>query len=249
MRIRRSGLAGVSEDRLRRETGRQGDALTDSLAELVAAEIALPTANRRWLAAAAIAELERRLLAALDAYHEREPLRPGMPIGALRGQLPGNVPNDVAELALDRCVASGAATISDDVAHRSDHCLELGDADQALVDRILAEAERFALEPPSLRDWSEALGTSREHLQDLLAHLKRAGRMVRTPGELWFSAAAVAALRERIASHFETNPRLDTKAYKALIGTTRRTAVPLMEYFDDERFTIRSGDARVLRGR
>ena len=73
--------------------------------------------------------------------------------------------------------------------------------------------------------------------------------MVRTPGDLWFAAGAIAALRERIVAHFDESPRLDTKAYKALIGTTRRTAVPLMEYFDDERLTIRSGDARVLRGR
>jgi selenocysteine-specific elongation factor len=146
-------------------------------------------------------------------------------------------------------VASGAAAITDDVAHRSEHRLELSDSDQALIDRILAEAESFALEPPSERDWSDSLGISREHLLDLLALLKRDGRMVRAPGDLWFAAGAVAALRERISAHFETNQRLDTKAYKALIGTTRRTAVPLMEYFDDEHLTIRSGDARVLRRR
>jgi selenocysteine-specific elongation factor len=64
---------------------------------------------------------------------------------------------------------------------------------------------------------------------------------------LWFSAGAIAELRGRIIAHFESQQRLDTKAYKALIGTSRRTAVPLMEYFDDEHLTTRSGDARVLR--
>jgi len=248
VRIERSGLAGISEDRLRRETGLQTNVLTNSLADLVASGIALPTKNRGWLAATAIAELSRQLLVALDAYHTSEPLRPGMPIGALRGRLPDNVPSDVAELALDRIVASGAVSITDDVAHRSDYRLDLTDADQALVDRITAESEEFRLEPPSEREWSESLGISREHLLDLLAFLKREGRMVRAPGDLWFATGAVAALRNRIEAHFETNLRLDTKAYKALIGTTRRTAVPLMEYFDDERLTIRSGDARVLRG-
>jgi selenocysteine-specific elongation factor len=249
VRIERSGLAGISEDRLRRETGRQTEALAGPLAELATSEIALPTANRSWLAATAIAELERQLLVALDAYHASEPLRPGMPTSALRGRLPDNVPGDVAELALDRLVASGAVAITDDVAHLREHRLDLSDADQALVDRILAEAEKFALEPPSEREWSEALGISREHLLNLLAFLKREDRMVRAPGDLWFSTGAISALQERIEAHFETNQRLDTKAYKALIGTTRRTAVPLMEYFDDERLTIRSGDARVLRGR
>jgi selenocysteine-specific elongation factor len=71
--------------------------------------------------------------------------------------------------------------------------------------------------------------------------------MVRTPGDLWFDAGAIAALRERILTHFESHERLETPAYKALIGTTRRTAVPLMEYFDDEHLTARSGDARILR--
>jgi len=249
VRIRRSGLAGIPEERLRRETGRRDDALATALSELAASGAALATGSRSWLGAEAIAELERRLLAALDDYHAREPLRPGMPIGALRGRLPDNVPRHVAEFAIERLVASGVAAITDDVAHRSEHRPELGDADRKLIDRIVAESEAFALEPPSERDWSEALGIPRERLQDLLAHLKREGRLVRAPGDLWFSSTAVAELRDRIVKHFETQKRLDTKDYKALIGTTRRTAVPLMEYFDDEHLTIRSGDARVLRGR
>jgi selenocysteine-specific elongation factor len=249
VRIARGGLAGTPEDRLRRETGLVDQALAAVLDELAGSEAAVATASRRWLAADAVAELERRLLAALDDYHAREPLRPGMPTGALRGGLPDNVPADVAELALDRIVTRGDAAISDGVAHRSTHRPELDEADRALIDRIVAEAEEHALEPPSERDWADALRISREHLQDLLAHLKREGRMVRTPGDLWFAAGAIAALRERIVAHFDESPRLDTKAYKALIGTTRRTAVPLMEYFDDERVTMRSGDARVLRGR
>jgi selenocysteine-specific elongation factor len=249
VRIRRSGLAGVAEDRLRRETGQGGEALAETLAKLVAGGKAAVTPNRTWLDAAAMAELERRLLAALDAYHVGEPLRPGMPIGALRGQLPDNVPRDAAELALERLVECGAVAIDDHVARRSEHRPKLRAADRALVERILCEAREAGLEPPSEREWAERLGTSRENLQDLLAHLKREGRMVRTPGDLWFDADAVAALRERIVAHFETHDRLETRDYKVLIGTTRRTAVPLMEYFDDEHLTTRSGDARVLRGK
>jgi len=70
---------------------------------------------------------------------------------------------------------------------------------------------------------------------------------VRAPGELWFERAAVDALREKIAAHLREHSRLETPDYKALIGTSRRTAVPLMELFDQEHFTVRSGDARVLR--
>ena len=38
-----------------------------------------------------------------------------------------------------------------------------------------------------------------------------------------------------------------TPDYKALIGTSRRTAVPLMELFDAQRLTLRRGNQRRLR--
>ena len=39
-----------------------------------------------------------------------------------------------------------------------------------------------------------------------------------------------------------------TAAYKDLVGQTRKFTVPLMEYFDTEKVTIRRGNVRVLRG-
>jgi len=184
---------------------------------------------------------------ALQAHHAAEPLRPGMSIESLRRKLPSNAPRDAALLVIERLVLRGDIATSGDIARRSDHRPTLTKADHALVERILADARAAGLEPPSERDWAEHLGTPREHLQDLLAHLRREGRLVRTPGDLWFDVAAIEALRERILAHFEANDRLETREYKALIGTTRRTAMPLMEYFDDEHLTARSGDARVLR--
>ena len=35
---------------------------------------------------------------------------------------------------------------------------------------------------------------------------------------------------------------------KDLLGVTRKYAIPLMEYFDSQRITVRQGERRVLRG-
>ena len=71
---------------------------------------------------------------------------------------------------------------------------------------------------------------------------------MRAREDLWFDRAAVDALRERVLVHLREHGRIETLAYKALIGTTRRTAIPLMELFDAERLTLRRGDLRYLRG-
>jgi len=245
--IRRSGFRGVESERLRREAGLEPATFDGMLAALSTRSEIASTANQRWICADALADLEQRLLARLDAYHRAEPIRPGMPTSALRGSLPENVERDSAELVLERLAARDRVAIEGDLARLPDHRPTLSAADQALVTRIADEARAASLEPPSLKDWEKRLGIAGEPLRNLLAHLVRAGQLVHAPGDLWFDRAAVDALREKLIAHLREHGRLETPDYKALIGTSRRTAVPLMELFDQEYLTLRSGDARVLR--
>ena len=69
--------------------------------------------------------------------------------------------------------------------------------------------------------------------------------LVRAPGDLWFDKAAVDSLEARVRAHFDDHDELDTPTYKAIIGTTRRSAMPLMEHFDDRHLTRRRGNVRV----
>jgi selenocysteine-specific elongation factor len=249
VRVRRAGLAGIARAELERETGLAATELDAALAKLTDTDAVRTTTDAICVAEPALATLEARLEGALDAYHRAEPLRPGMPTGALRGSLPDNVPPGVAALALERLAARGAAIVAGDYACRPDHRPRLDAAAAQLAERVAAILGRAGLDAPSLRDLAAAAGAAPADLRDLLAHLEREGRLVRAPGELWFDATSVEALRERLRAHFRAHAELDTRTYKALIGTSRRTAVPLMELLDTERFTSRRGDVRVLRAR
>ncbi len=99
-----------------------------------------------------------------------------------------------------------------------------------------------------MKEWSEQLGTPLEKVRALLTHLAREGSLVAAPGEFWFDRAAVDALRERVVAQIQQHGGIETPAYKTLIGTSRKHAVPLMELFDQQRVTLRVGNKRVLRG-
>jgi selenocysteine-specific elongation factor len=245
--IRRSGFRGAEADRLCREAGLESETFDEMLAVLAAKREIASTAVRRWLHRDALEDLESRLLANLDAYHRAEPIRPGMPTSALRGSLPENVARDSAELIVARLSERGLIEIEGDLARLADHRPTLSAADQALVARITAEARTAGLEAPSLKDWGKQLGIGGDHLRNLLAYLVRSGQLVSAPGDLWFDRESVDALREEVVAQLRERGRLETPDYKALIGTSRRTAVPLMELFDQEHLTVRSGEARVLR--
>jgi selenocysteine-specific elongation factor len=247
LRVARAGFAGMEADALRRETGLDAAALEPLLDALAQQEALVRGPGGLLLGAEAAAELERRLLAALDAFHAREPLQPGLPRGALRAALPKNVPAEAFELALARLAERGAIAEGDALVRSAAHAPRLTERQRALAERLRAEARAAGLEPPSPRDWAARLAAAPDELHAVLAHLEREAALVRA-GELWFDRASVDALRAKVIAHLAAHGALDTPAYKALIGTTRKYAVPLMELFDAEHVTVRRGETR-LRGR
>jgi selenocysteine-specific elongation factor len=246
VRVRRAGLAGTTRAALAGETGRVAGEIARAV-ERGRAGGALETAGERVLDAGALARVERKLLTVLADYHAAEPLRPGMPSGALRGALPENVPREVAELALERLARQGAIGLEADHARLARHQPTLDARSRAACDQISKLLAGAALEAPSLRDVAAHVGLAEAAARDLLAHLERERRIVRARPDLWFDAGAIEALRERVRAHFARHEELDTPTYKALIGTSRRTAVPLMELFDAEHLTVRRGEVRRLR--
>jgi selenocysteine-specific elongation factor len=244
VRVARAGFAGLAEDALRRQTGLALDA---ALAALEAEGALVRSPEGLLLDAAACAELERRLLAALADFHAREPMRPGIPRGALRAALPENVPAAAFERALARLAAAARIADADGLVRAADYAPRLTERQRALAERLREDARAAGLEPPTPRDWGAKLGVEPGELRELLAHLAREGALVHAPGDFWFDRGAVDALRAKLVARLEAQGALDTPAYKELIGTTRRYAVPLMELFDAERLTVRRGETRVLR--
>ena len=244
MRILRSGFAGISDDDLRRQTGLAGEALKRAIAS---AGEAVAQVGDRWISTTALESLATQALTALGAFHDREPLRPGMPRETLRGALPENVPAAAFETLLANLRAAGRVEGEGGWVRAADFVPRLTQRQETLAARLRADAMIGGLEPPTLRGWQEELGVPEAELRDLLAHLEREGSLVRAPGDLWFDRGAVDELRARVVAHLDAHGSLETPTYKALIGTTRKYAMPLMELFDEERLTVRRGEARVLR--
>jgi selenocysteine-specific elongation factor len=248
VRVARAGLAGALRERLRRELGVEEEALADTLARVAGAGRLVIGTGGRCLSAEALADLEARTLAALAALHAREPLRPGFAASELATALPANVPADALALSLARLARAGKIEETPDGVRSVAHGSGLASADRALAERIRGEARAAGLEPPNLKEWCELLAAPPEKLRGLLGRLAREGVLVAAPDDFWFDRAAVDALRARVVEHLRAHRELETPAYKTLIGTTRKHAVPLMELFDRERVTLRVGNKRVLRG-
>jgi selenocysteine-specific elongation factor len=84
-------------------------------------------------------------------------------------------------------------------------------------------------------------------VRELLRVAVAEGRVVGVSEELYFDAGALAGLKERLVAYLRDKSDISTQAFKELVGQSRKFVIPLSEYFDREKVTLRVGEKRVLR--
>ena len=68
-------------------------------------------------------------------------------------------------------------------------------------------------------------------------------------GDGLYRGTQIAKIHAKIAEYIETHGRMTMAEFRDLLGTSRKYAVPLLEWFDSRAITVRSGDYRMLRRR
>ncbi len=205
--------------------------------------------RRAWIAGAVARDLSARLAAAVDAFHVENPLTAGIGREELRGRLPPVADPRLFQRLLAGQAGRGELVVEGDHVRRGGHAAAATDAaGGALKERVAAALAKGGLAPAWLAELPALVGASTRDVQAVLKLLASEGRAVRVSAELWFDAAAVAALREKLVVFLRDRKAITTQEFKELVGATRKHVIPLAEHFDRERVTLRVGEKRVLRG-
>ena len=173
--------------------------------------------------------------AALESYHKQHPLRTGLPKEELRSRL--GLGGQVFGKVIEKLVEDGAMVEEGLAVRLPEHSRVLSAKQQAEVDRYLAALDAQPFSPPT------DLGISGE----LVAGLVDEGRVVRVNQDVVFSAGAYKEMRDRIVEETKSAGKINVGKVRDMFDTSRKYALALMEYLDQQRITRRVGDDRVLR--
>jgi selenocysteine-specific elongation factor len=72
-------------------------------------------------------------------------------------------------------------------------------------------------------------------------------QLVKIKPDLLVHAAAVADLRARLLAFLDEHKTINAQQWKDLTGASRKYTIPLAEYFDAEKVTLRVGEVRRRR--
>ena len=127
------------------------------------------------------------------------------------------------------------------------HQPSLTDAQKAFFDRTVAIDRDRPLVPGPYDTLAAAIKSSSvpgvaKAYETLLAR----GALVKVGDDLYLGSQ-IATIHQRIAAYINEHGRMTMAEFRDAIGTSRKYAVPLLEWFDGHGITIRNGDYRTLR--
>ncbi|MCX5844915.1 MAG: SelB C-terminal domain-containing protein [Deltaproteobacteria bacterium] len=73
------------------------------------------------------------------------------------------------------------------------------------------------------------------------------GSLIKINEDLYFHREVLLRLRENYKNLLLRDGKATPASFKELTGLSRKFIIPLMEYFDIAKLTIRAGDHRILR--
>jgi len=232
---------GLSEAELGRRLGRSKLQLDDTLA---------PVADRgaiRRLASRCVTRdqwdrLSARVTTALNAYHQAQPLRPGMSKEELRSRT--GTPAELFTPALGSLTSDGIVVERNGEVAAAGHRQGLTPEQESAAVGVLADLERQPFSPPPLAD----LVRRHQLPPALLQYLITQGRVVRVNDDTVFARSAYDDAVSRLRAHLTEHRTLTVAAARDVLGSTRRYVLPLLEWLDAQKITRRVGDDRILRG-
>ena len=188
--------------------------------------------------------VERELL----AFHAANPMATGIATVALRDLVDRRIEPRIFDAVLAEAGARGVAVVEAGRAHHPQAAVSALTAERDAEAALEVVLDRQGLEPATVAELAGEVGQDPGVVRKVLGRMAAEGRVVRVSSELHFSASAFAVARARLGDYLAEHPEGATAAQlRDALGVSRKYAIPLLEQFDAQGFTKRSGDLRVLR--
>ena len=110
--------------------------------------------------------------------------------------------------------------------------------------RVAEGYHRSPFEPPKSFDLARELGTKPAVVDGLVSHLLKSGALVRLSPDLVVHRETLLAVEKKLEGVRGQTFRVGD--FRDLLGLTRKSLIPLLEYFDQQKKTRRNGDVRVI---
>lgn len=247
--IERSGIEGIGISELEMRTGVYQNILKDILGTLSSKKqvVVLDVDESRIISFSIYQNLQGRILLEMRAYHERYPLKEGVSKEELRSTAGQFARPRLFNMAVRELEKRGEIVVERENIRLSGHRVDLKGELEDIRSKIAEIYMDAGLTPPSIKELMEKFAGQRSLAESVINVMLKEGSLIKINEDLYFHKEVLTRLREDYKSLLVRDGKATPASMKELTSLSRKFIIPLMEYFDITKLTIRAGDHRILR--
>ncbi|HDK41405.1 MAG TPA: hypothetical protein ENG93_01960, partial [Nitrospirae bacterium] len=241
MKTFHAGINGITLPALEGWINAELPVIKDSVKQL-AEKGEVTQIDNRLLHKQAFEAFSGKVLSTVKAFHQKNPLSPGIPKEDLRAvfkwldqRLFEGLLLNVKELTFDRGII-----------RLKTFKISLSGDKELLKEKILRNLERASFNPPAKDELAKSISIPSKELGELLKIMASEVSVVRINDALYISSANHKKMINGLKGFFKNKPEMTVGEFRDILGTSRKYAVPFLEYLDSNRITLRVGDVRKL---
>jgi selenocysteine-specific elongation factor len=191
------------------------------------------------------ADVQQRLLDIVGEFHTKRPESPGMSLEELYRA--SGLEKDVFDGLIKLLISGGRLAERKHRLALPAHCETFSEVEQELLKTVESFFSSRPFNPPKLEEVVEHTAVSADNVERILRILVEQENLVKVESNLLFHREAVEQARQILTSFVRKEGRLESVKFKYLLDSTRKFAIPLLDYFDRIGVTRRVGNTRYLK--
>jgi selenocysteine-specific elongation factor len=243
--ISKGSFAGIDKDRLSILIGKDG-LYAGSLTEHLETTGKIKIIGKTAIQTDSFDTYKKTLLSIIHDFTKKNPLKVGISKEELRTRLPV-VDHHIFQSALDECVRNNHIEVEKDKVkvHATEGTMgkAVGEDESLILKTLLG----YGLTPPGLKELSTETGKKEKDLRDILNRLSFEKKVVKIKGDMYVHRDVIEGLKQKATSYLTAKKEMTPSDFKSVVDVSRKYMIPLLEYLDEIKLTIRVGDKRILR--
>lgn len=240
---------GITFDCLRTLVNLDSKALEKTLGGLTAGKrvFCFDKAQKVYVADVFFTSLAEACQKTVAEHHKRHPEKQGINRNELLSGWGRDLPPKLAHFIIEQFIKRGEIVSRDEYLRLPSHEASFSNSSAPLGESLLAAYREAGWAPPTTTALFDAMKAEARQAMPLLAALRASGRLVRASEDIWYATEHMEAIEKAVRAWFEEHETMTVADLKTVTGLSRKHLIPLFEYFDARKVTMRVGDARVLR--
>jgi selenocysteine-specific elongation factor len=193
-------------------------------------------------------ELAAAILREVDSYHASTPWRLGVPREELKAKAFGTGDDRFYSHLLSELITTGQIEGIGDFVRRPGYLPPMDAEGTEMRNRIVRILQEGRFAPPGVGEIAKKVGNGGA-FERVFRSLQDEGVAVEVGSGIFFHRDVLDEIKRTVVAEIKKHGNISVATLRDSLGTSRKYALTVLEYFDSVKLTRRIGDARVLAAR